>query len=207
MLSEDATQLSEEHAEFAANIRSSAQHLLSLINDVLDLARIESGKMQVQIGVVDYPSLIDESISAVSPLASAKAMRIESSIDERLGEGTSDGRLVSQILLNYLSNAIKFTPAGGHVRVMTAPVDESSLRIDVADDGPGIARYDLDELFAEFVRAPEAERLREGSTGLGLSLTKKLAESLGGRVEAQSERGVGSVFSVILPFNVDAQAA
>lgn len=185
-LCDDAKELSSDHQLFATSIHQSAEHLLSLVNDVLDLARIEAGKGRVYPEAIDYPQVIDQCVASVSALSSNKAIEVECSIDAGLGEGVSDPRLVSQILLNYLSNANKFTPEGGSIRVAASVLGNAEYRIDVSDTGRGIPATDLEQLFTEFAPLHGSTHVLGGSTGLGLWLTKRIAESMGGVLKSRA---------------------
>ena len=182
---------------FLAQIRTSGQHLLALINDVLDLSKVEAGQMDLHLEPVELGQLLDEVRATVEPLARDKTieLRIEPHPELRI---TADAVKVRQMVLNLISNAIKFTPAGGHI-VVARRRDESWVEIAVSDSGMGIAEQDLAGLFTEFHQLdPRPGQPREG-TGLGLALTRRFAMLHGGQVNVASALGKGSTFTLRLP--------
>jgi PAS domain S-box-containing protein len=191
--------ISAVHREYLGDILSSSQHLLQLINDILDLAKVESGKMELRPETVDLASLLGEVRDVVRGLAVSKRLRLETHVDSEVATVTVDPGRVKQILYNYLSNAIKFTPEEGRVEVRILPEGPELFRIDVEDTGVGIAPEQLGSLFLEFQQLDGGPAKRYQGTGLGLALTKQLAEAHGGRVAVRSTPGQGSVFSAILP--------
>jgi len=182
---------------FLAQIHSSGQHLLQLINDVLDLSKVEAGQTDLHLQALELGSVIDQVRATVEPLARSKAitLNIESSPDIRL---IADTAKVRQMLLNLLSNAIKFTPSGGRVDVRSRQF-ESWAEIAVSDTGIGIAEKDLGHLFTEFHRLDTGPGPQQEGTGLGLVLTRRFAELHGGQVSVESELGKGSTFTMRLP--------
>ncbi len=184
---------------FLAQIHSSGQHLLQLINDVLDLSKVEAGQTDLHLQPVELESMIDQVRATVEPLARSKAITliIESSPDIRL---IADTAKVRQMLLNLLSNAIKFTPRGGRVDVRSRQF-ESWAEIAVSDTGIGIAEKDLGHLFTEFHRLDTGPGPQQEGTGLGLVLTRRFAELHGGQVSVESELGKGSTFTMRLPLH------
>jgi protein-histidine pros-kinase len=187
------------HREYLGDILTSSRHLLQLINDILDLAKVESGKMDFRPEEVDLAEIVKEVRDILRGLAVTKGVALETSIDPSTSTAVADPSRLKQVLYNYLSNAIKFTPQGGHVVVRVLPEDETFFRIEVEDTGIGIPREQFDRLFVEFQQLDAGASKRYQGTGLGLALTKQIAEAQGGRVEAQSEPGKGSRFSAILP--------
>jgi signal transduction histidine kinase len=175
-------------------IRSSGEHLLALINDFLDMARIEAGRIRLEPELIEPASIAAECATSLGRLAAAKAIHID--LDPRpVGAVVLDPARLRQLLLNYLSNAIKFTSQGGTIGVRLERL-ENELRIAVADNGPGIEPEDQSRVFDEFFQA--ANRDRTGS-GLGLSITKRIVEAQGGTVEVRSAPGRGSTFYATLP--------
>jgi signal transduction histidine kinase len=191
--------VSQRHKEYLADILSSSTHLLRLIDDVLDLAKVESGTMELHSEPVDLQQLAATVRDMLRELAAAKQLRIDTVVDADASGVVVDHARLTQILYNYLSNAIKFTPAGGRVGVRVASAGPSFVRIDVDDTGPGIAADDLGKLFVEFQQLDSGMGKGHQGTGLGLALSKKLAEAMGGRVEVSSTPGSGSTFSVVIP--------
>ena len=184
---------------FLAQIHSSGQHLLQLINDVLDLSKVEAGQTDLHLQALELGSVIDQVRATVEPLARSKAITliIESSPDIRL---IADTAKVRQMLLNLLSNAIKFTPRGGRVDVRSRQF-ESWAEIAVSDTGIGIAEKDLGHLFTEFHRLDTGPGPQQEGTGLGLVLTRRFAALHGGQVSVESELGKGSTFTMRLPLH------
>jgi PAS domain S-box-containing protein len=191
--------VSAEHEEYLGDILTSSKHLLHLINDVLDLAKIESGKMEFRPEPVELTKLAREVCDIVRGLAASQRLQVETHVDPEVATVVVDPPRVKQILYNYLSNAIKFTPPGGRVTIRILPEGETLFRIDVEDTGVGIAADDLSKLFVEFQQLDASASKTYQGTGLGLALTKKLSEAHGGRVAVRSTLGEGSTFSVILP--------
>jgi signal transduction histidine kinase len=187
----------EKQTEYLRDILASGQHLLSLINDILDLSKIEAGRMDLDLTAFDLPSAIDDALLLMRERASRRSLALERHVDERLGEIRADQRKVKQVLLNLLSNAVKFTPEGGHIDVRAALVD-GSVEISVTDTGIGIAPEDQEAVFEEFRQVGKSDKKAEG-TGLGLALCRKFAELHGGRIWVKSELGQGSTFTFALP--------
>ena len=191
-------ELNDKQAEYIADVLSSGRHLLSLINDVLDLSKIEAGRMELELEAFHLPTTLENTLTLVRERASRHEITLTLDVDERLGDFVADERKVRQIVLNLLSNAVKFTPEGGHVDVRALPVD-AATEISVSDTGIGIAAADQAAIFEEFRQVgTDQARKREG-TGLGLALTKKFVELHGGRIWLTSEVGKGSTFTFTLP--------
>lgn len=185
--------LNEEQARQVEMIGRSGHHLLSIVNDILDLARIEAGKVEVRREPLDVAALVARLLEGVAPLARSGGVTLHSSV----AEGTSlstDERLLEQVLWNLLGNAVKFTP-DGNVTIRVERISEG-IRFEVSDDGIGMSGEQLARAFDKFTRFDTGV---EGGTGLGLSISARLADHLGGRLEASSEPGIGSVFTLILP--------
>ncbi|WP_321901124.1 response regulator [Paraburkholderia tropica] len=202
--------LSEEQVRYAATIHASNTDLLSLINDILDLSKVEAGQIQLMLETVPLESLLSSLRETFTPLAREKHVAL--SIDRLPGvaeQFTTDGQRVLQILRNLLSNALKFT-SQGEVSLTVSPVDAGSVRIDVRDTGIGIAEDKLDMIFEAFQQADGSTSRQYGGSGLGLSISRELARLLGGRIAVASEPGVGSVFTLWLPLDstaaVDSEA-
>ena len=190
-------ELNEKQDEYLKDIYASGQHLLSLINDILDLSKIEAGRMELESTGFDLPSAIDNALILVRERATRRGITLECSVDERLGTIQGDERKVKQVLLNLLSNALKFTPEGGRIDV-SARVQDSAAEIAVTDTGVGIAPEDQEAVFEEFRQVGTADKKIEG-TGLGLALSRKFIELHGGRIWVKSQVGQGSTFTFTLP--------
>ncbi|MBI3325787.1 MAG: HAMP domain-containing histidine kinase [Nitrospinae bacterium] len=185
--------------EYLGDILTSAQHLLRLINDLLDLAKVEAGKIEFQPEPLDLTALVGEVRDILSTVAATKRVRIESEIAPELGEVVADPSRLKQILFNYLSNALKATPDQGRVTVRVQPEGPDDFRLEVEDTGIGICPEDIGRLFVEFQQLDVSTGKKYRGTGLGLALTKRIVEAQGGRVGVRSTPGQGSVFFAALP--------
>ncbi|MHB8880134.1 MAG: sensor histidine kinase [Thermodesulfovibrionales bacterium] len=189
-------ELNEKQAEYVEDIYTSGNHLLSLINDLLDLAKVESGRIELDVKQFDLPTALENSITLLKERANRHGILIDLALDERLSSFMGDERKLKQIMLNLLSNAVKFTPDGGRVTVKAGPLD-GGVEISVSDTGVGIKPEDQQVIFEEFRQVGDDSHKREG-TGLGLTLTKTLIELHGGRIRVESEEGKGSTFTFTL---------
>jgi signal transduction histidine kinase len=190
-------ELNEKQDEYLKDIHASGQHLLSLINDILDLSKIEAGRMELEVTDFDLPMAIDNALTLVRERAGRRSIALHTTVDERLGQIQADERKIRQVLLNLLSNAIKFTPEGGRIEIAAEPKD-GSVEVSVSDTGVGIAPEDQEKVFEEFRQVGTAEKKAEG-TGLGLTLCRKFVELHGGRIWVKSELGTGSTFTFTIP--------
>jgi len=190
-------ELNEKQEEYLKDIYASGTHLLSLINDILDLSKIEAGRMELELTDFDLPTAIDNALTLVGERAARRGITLEKSVDPRLGQVGADERKVRQVVLNLLSNAIKFTPEGGRIEVGAVPKD-GLVEISVSDTGVGIAPEDQETVFEEFRQVGTADKKVEG-TGLGLTLCRKFVERHGGKIWVKSELDVGSTFTFSLP--------
>jgi signal transduction histidine kinase/DNA-directed RNA polymerase alpha subunit len=191
-------ELNEKQAEYTSDILTSGQHLLSLINEILDLSKVEAGRMELEMATFDLPLAIDNARTFVRERATKHGITLDVDVDERLGEYVGDERKIKQILLNLLSNAVKFTPEGGRIGINARQVN-GSLEISVSDTGIGIAPEDQPKIFEEFRQVGSDYSHKVEGTGLGLTLAKKFVELHGGRIWVTSELGKGSTFSFTLP--------
>jgi PAS domain S-box-containing protein len=196
--------VSQEHKEYLGDILTSARHLLHLINDVLDLAKVEAGRIEFQTEPVELANVVWETCESVRALVENKRLKIETRIDPEVNAVHSDPGKLKQVLYNYLSNAIKFTADEGRIVVKAMPDGQSEFRIEVEDTGIGIRSEDLGKLFVEFQQLDSTLTKRYQGTGLGLALTKKLVEAQGGRVGVNSVFNRGSTFFAVLPRNLNA---
>jgi signal transduction histidine kinase len=191
-------EINPKQAEYLQDILESGRHLLSLINDILDLSKIEAGRMELEPTDFDLPQAIENALILVRERASRRGITLGRTIDEGLGMIRADERKVKQTLLNLLSNAMKFTPEGGRIEVIVGTHDDI-VEISVTDTGVGIAPEDQEAVFEEFRQVGRAANKVEG-TGLGLALSRKFIELHGGRIIwVKSEVGVGSTFTFTLP--------
>ena len=194
-------EINDKQAEYLSDILESGRHLLSLINDILDLSKIEAGRMELEPSEFDLPSAIENTLILVRERAQRRAITLGHTVDERIGTIRADERKVKQVLLNLLSNALKFTPEGGRIDVV-AGAHDGVTEISVTDTGVGIAPEDQEAVFEEFRQVGTAARKVEG-TGLGLAISRKFIELHGGRIWVKSEPGIGSTFAFTLPLTVD----
>ena len=184
---------------YAGHILSSGRHLLDLINDVLDMARIEAGGVDLHPAATSVAYVAREVVDVVTGSFTDKPMNVSVEVDDALAAVWTDPLRLRQVLYNYLSNAWKFTPAGGQIAVRGERLGARGFRVEVRDSGPGIAAADLPRLFTEFTQLPSEERRRYRGTGLGLALTKRIVEAQGGCVGVLSAPGRGSTFFAELP--------
>ncbi len=191
--------VSDDHREYLGDILASAGHLLQLINDVLDLSKVEAGKMEFSHELVDTATLVRAVRETLRTIAAQKQIRLETEIDPAVASVTGDPSRLKQILYNYLSNAIKFTPEGGQVRIRVKPEGDERFRLSVEDTGVGIAERDLGRLFVEFQQLDASAAKKHQGTGLGLALTRRLVTAQGGSVGVESTVGRGSIFHAVLP--------
>ena len=188
-----------EHKEYLGDILRSSKHLLQLINDIVDLAKVESGKMEFRPESIDLAQLLAEVRNILRTMVAQKRIELTFDIAANLGPIVADPPKLKQILYNYLSNAIKFTPDEGQVTILVGPEGPDHFRIDVADTGPGIRPEEFDKLFLEFQQLDASSSKRHPGTGLGLALTRRIVEAQGGQVGVHSVPGEGSTFFAILP--------
>ena len=190
-------ELNAKQEEYLDDILASARHLLSLINDVLDLSKVEAGQVALDKAPFSLREALESGVVMVRERATVDGVRVVMSADSEVGLVEGDERRIRQVIFNLLSNAVKFTPAGGAVDVSAAQVN-GEVRVAVADTGPGLAPADHQRIFEEFQQTELGIEQREG-TGLGLALSKRLVELHGGRIWVESEVGRGSTFVFTLP--------
>ena len=193
-----------KESEYLARIRKNADHLLEIINDILDWSKIEAGQLTVDAATAPVSSVVTEALDVVRDQAAARSLALA----VRCAEGASylgDPLRVRQILINLLSNAIKFTPTGGQVTLACATAN-SRTAFSVEDTGMGIAPSELETIFRPFVQVERGYTRTHGGTGLGLSISRRLAELMGGEVTVVSAVGKGSTFTLTLPSRERRQA-
>jgi signal transduction histidine kinase len=191
-------EINPKQEEYLQDILSSGKHLLSLINDILDLSKIEAGRMELEAQPFDLPAALDNALTLIRERAARNSIALDVHVDPRIGEILADERKIKQVLLNLLSNAVKFTPEGGKI-TMSAIMNGEAVAVSVADTGIGIAAEDQEAVFEEFRQVgTDYARKREG-TGLGLALARRLVELHGGKLSLQSELGKGSTFTFTIP--------
>jgi len=195
------------YREFAEVLHTSAQHLLQLINDILDLAKVESGKIDFQPQLVDLGQIVAEATAIIGGLASKRRIELAVDVDPSLDRALLDPMRLKQVLYNFLSNAIKFTPEGGRVALRVRADGDERFVVEVEDNGIGIKSDDLHRLFIEFQQLDASTAKNAAGSGLGLALTKRLVEAQGGAVGVRSMFGSGSTFFAILPRQVTAATA
>ena len=191
--------INAKQEEYIADILESGHHLLDLINDILDLSKIEAGRMELELTDFYLSKAVENALTLVRERASRHGIKLARVLDEDVGTVRGDERKVKQVLLNLLSNALKFTPEGGRVDVRVAARD-GMVEVSVADTGVGIAPEDRDAVFEEFRQVGASAKKREG-TGLGLAISRKFIELHGGRIWVDSQIGKGSTFTFTLPLN------
>ena len=189
---------SPKHHEFLGHIGSSGRHLLQLINDVLDLSKVESGKFEFYPEPVALQALVQEVLAVQHTAVQRKKLQVQTEIDAELIGLDLDPARLKQVLFNYLSNAIKFTPEGGRIVVRALPEGPKRFRLEVEDTGIGIAEADIGRLFNEFQQLDAGYSKQHQGTGLGLALTRRLVQAQGGTVGVRSQPGQGSVFHLVL---------
>jgi signal transduction histidine kinase len=180
-------------------VQSNGKHLLGLINDVLDLSKIEAGQLVLAMEHYSVADMVSTVLSATESLARTKGLELTSNVAPDLPTGIGDARRLAQVLLNLVGNAIKFTDRGG-VEIRAAKAADR-FEIAVVDSGPGIAPADQKRIFDEFQQVDNTSTRKKGGTGLGLSISRRIVELHGGRITVESEVGKGSTFIISLPIN------
>jgi signal transduction histidine kinase len=184
-------------------IQANGKHLLSLINDVLDISKIEAGQLTLALDDYSVEAIVQSVVAATGSLAQAKGIEVKTSVPNDLPMGRGDERRLTQVLLNLVSNAIKFTDTG-EVEVRVQAVN-GEFNIMVCDTGPGIALKDQATIFEQFQQIDNTSTRKKGGTGLGLSISRQLVGMHGGRIDLDSTLGVGSTFNIVVPVRVQEQ--
>ena len=182
-------------------LESNGRHLLGLINDVLDLSKIEAGQLTLSLDNYSMKDVIHSVYGAVEPLAADKKLRFKAELSPELPQGRGDERRLTQVLLNLVGNAIKFTDSGEVA--IKASASNGHFSVSVCDTGPGISEADQSKLFQEFQQADNSITKAKGGTGLGLAISKRIVEMHGGQIKLKSQLGKGSTFSITLPVYVN----
>ncbi len=198
VMESDSASLSEEQCEHLSYIKKSGDHLLEMVNDILDLSRIEAGKMEIEKQPIDLKDLLSRTPSVIQSQAKKKGITIEMNLDSELGMIEADGVRIKQVMYNLLSNAVKFTETGKRIGI-DAYTEEDQAVVEVWDEGIGIALEDLDKVFDPFEQVGQADLGKPEGTGLGLAISRRLIEAHGGTLSVQSEKGAGSRFRIVLP--------
>ncbi len=191
-------QLSESQRDSVEQILAGGRHLLSLVEDLLDLSRVGAGNLHLELAPVELEAEIAQIVALTGPLAAEKSLTVDVEVADGPVYAHADRRRLKQVLLNLVSNAIKYNRPGGSITLGLAADDEDAIRIDVRDTGAGMTRAQLRRLFVPFERLDACAHGIEGN-GLGLALSKALTEEMGGAIEVTSTPGAGSVFTVRLP--------
>jgi signal transduction histidine kinase len=190
--------LNSKQEEYLQDVLSSGRHLLSLINDILDLSKVEAGRMDLELERFDLPQALQDTLVLVRERAARHGIELHLHADARLGAMVADERKIKQVLLNLLSNAVKFTPEGGRVEIGAVPTD-GGVEISVTDTGIGIAPENQELIFEEFRQVGGDYAHKREGTGLGLTLARKFVELHGGRLWVKSQPGQGSTFTFSIP--------
>jgi len=196
--------LNDKQGEYISYIHTSGSHLLSLINDILDLSKVEAGRMELDLANFSVPMAIDNALTLVKERATRHGLTLDCALDPAVAEINADERKFKQVMLNLLSNAVKFTREGGRITVAARPVNDT-VEVSVTDTGIGIAPEDCDAVFEEFRQVGTHAEGKAQGTGLGLALTKKFIELHGGKIWLTSALGKGSTFFFTLPVTQQAE--
>jgi signal transduction histidine kinase len=201
ILREIAGPLTEKQIHYLTRVRSNTQHLAGLINDLLDLSKIESGKIEIKSRRVSVGGLVHEVVEALRPVAVEKVIALETTIREPSILVWADRDKINQVLMNLIGNAIKFTPVQGKVTISASRNGGESVQVSVSDTGPGVPLADREKIFTKFYQIPEMNGANPQGTGLGLAIAKALVELHGGKIWVESEEGRGSTFYFTLPLS------
>jgi len=197
-------ELAPRAAGVLERVQNNGKHLLALINDVLDLAKIEAGQLALSLGDYALADVVQSVVSATEGLAGTKGLALSAEVAAGLPTGHADARRLSQVLLNLVGNAVKFTDTG-EVAIRAA-TENGHFVLTVRDTGPGIAPEDHGKIFEEFQQVDSSNTRKKGGTGLGLAISKRMVEMQGGTIEVDSELGHGATFRVTLPIRVEEPA-
>jgi signal transduction histidine kinase len=201
ILREVAGPLTDKQFHYLNRVRSNTQHLAGLINDLLDLSKIESGKTEIKASRVALDGLVHEVLESLRPVAAEKVIALEATFGESSILVSADRSKINQILTNLIGNAIKFTPSSGRITVSASGTGKEGVQVSVSDTGPGIPPREKEKIFDKFYQIAEEGGTKPKGTGLGLPICKALVELHGGRIWVESEDGHGSTFSFTLPIS------
>ena len=193
--------LTEKQVHYLTRVKSNTQHLTGLINDLLDLSKIESGRIEVKSSPVSLSNLVHEVVDALRPVAAEKVIELESAVPRKPILVLADRDKINQILMNLIGNAIKFTPVQGRVTVSTLTIGDENVQVSVSDTGPGVPPDETNKIFAKFYQVAELNGANPKGTGLGLAIAKALVELHGGQIWVDSEPSRGSTFCFTLPLS------
>ncbi|MDI1269485.1 MAG: PAS domain S-box protein [Polaromonas sp.] len=207
LIDEKPGPLRPKQKEYLGDVLNSARHLLQLINDVLDIAKVEAGKMELHPETFPVRKAVEEVATVIKSIAQKKRIAVGIEVSDGLDAVTLDQHKFKQVLYNLLSNAVKFSDEGGQVDIHVRRLEPYRLEVQVRDTGIGIKAEDINRLFAEFEQLDSGIARRFEGTGLGLALTKKIVEFQGGHIGVESEQGKGSVFTVVLPVMMGQETA
>lgn len=207
LTTDDADPMDEKRRRYAQNILTSSNQLLELINDLLDLAKIEAGRLELRIGPVSLADTCEGLITLIRPMAEKRNVRLRLKADTNLPLVETDAGRLQQILFNFLANAVKFSPPDGTVTLTASKTTEPqskepAVRLAVSDTGPGIAPEDHPRIFEKFTQLDASATREQGGTGLGLTICRDLAELLQGSIEVESDLGKGATFSLTIPRSI-----
>jgi signal transduction histidine kinase/DNA-binding response OmpR family regulator len=205
LLDDRSLQLHERHRGNLERVARNARNLLELINNVLDLSKLEAGRMEVYAEPADVRDVIERALAIVEPLKENRPVHLGFTVEDHLPALRTDRTKLQQALINLLSNAVKFTPAG-EIKIRAERATTGHIRISVSDAGPGISEADLPKIFEEFRQVGRAAHSARSGTGLGLAITRRLVELLGGDISVTSRLGEGSVFTITLPLEIEGRA-
>ena len=192
-------EMNEKQTEYVKDIHEAGHHLLALINDILDLSKIEAGRMALEQTEFDLPQMLESATLLIQERAAKHGLSVKLDVDERLGGIVGDERKLKQVLINLLTNAVKFTPDGGRIELKAALTGDDSVEIAVKDTGVGIAPEEQATIFEEFRQACTADGRNQEGLGLGLALSKRFVEMHGGNIRVRSQPEQGSTFTFTLP--------
>jgi signal transduction histidine kinase len=195
----------EKGQRYTENIISSGNRLLNMINDLLDLAKTQAGKMELHIEQTSLPQLCGSLVSSFSLLTRQKRIKVAMQIDDEVPLVRTDAGKVQQILYNFLSNAVKYTEHRGHITIAASMLDDKTVRLSVTDDGCGIAESDREKIFEKFRQVDGSLTRQSPGSGLGLAISKELANMLAGSIGLESEVGRGSTFWLDIPVTLAAE--